>query len=353
MDLSPLLQQAEAHLAERNLPAALAAYDQASEADPNPADAGRWMCHMLSGEYEQAWGASDRIRARGNPDPNRFWQGEPLAGKRVLLRCLHGYGDTVMYLRWLPLLRQLASEVTIQAAPEILPLLECFSDADRIVTWNAPGETDQHLWDVQVESAELPYLFRTTPATLPPPTRILFPENALHRIRLRLGQPTRPRIGLVWSGSDFDPTRSIPFEELQQTLLQRHDVEFYSLQPPTSNADWQAFCTRHGWSNRTFYTTNDHGEPQQAGIADMAAFASTLDLILTIDTLAAHVAGSLGTPTWLLLKHDADWRWIVDRDDTPWYPGMKLFRRRIDENWNNVLTRVCAQLRDWNEEPRP
>ncbi len=308
---------------------------------------------MLLGQYEQAWFESDEIRARGNHDPHRFWQGEPLPGKRVIVRCLHGYGDTVMYLRWLPQLRALASEVILQAAPEILPLLQCFPDADRILTWNALGETDHHLWDVQIESAELPYLFRTTPATLPPPTRILFPENALHRVRLRLGQPTRPRIGLVWSGSDFDPTRSIPFKELQQTLLQRHDVEFYSLQPPTSNADWQAFCTRHGWSNRTFYTTNDQGEPQQAGIADMAAFASTLDLIVTIDTLAAHLAGSLGLPTWLLLKHDADWRWIVDRDDTPWYPGTKLFRRRINEDWTHVLTRVCNQLRDWNEEPRP
>ena len=86
MDLSPLLQQGEAHLAERNLPAALAAYDQASEADPNPADAGRWMAHMLCGDYEQAWRASDRIRTRNTHDPNRFWQGEPIAGKRVILR---------------------------------------------------------------------------------------------------------------------------------------------------------------------------------------------------------------------------------------------------------------------------
>ncbi len=347
-----LLAEAERLLFERCCGQALTMFDwaDAAGADKDRCSAGAWMTHMLLGQYEQAWFKSDDIRSRSAHDPNRFWHGESLGGKRVMLRCLHGYGDTVMYLRWLPLLQQIASEVTVQAAPEILPLLACFPDADRIVTWNAPGETDEHLWDVQVECAELPYLFRATPATLPSPTRIVFPDETLHRIRMRLGPRTRPRVGLVWSGSDFDPARSLSFSLLRQMLLHRHDVEFWSLQPSSTNGDWTAFCMQRGWSARTFYECSDAAEPQHAGMADMAAFASELDLVLTIDTLAAHVAGSLGVPTWLLLKHDADWRWIVDRDDTPWYPGMMLFRQTTPGDWAGVLTRLCDRLRDWNEE---
>ena len=304
------------------------------------------MAHMLLGQYEQAWFDSDEIRARGNPDPNRFWQGEPLAGKRVMLRCLHGFGDTVQYLRWLPQLRALASAVTVQAAPEMLPLLRCFADAERIVTWAAPGESDSGLWDVQIESAELPYIFRAVPATLPPPARIVFPEETLHSIRLRIGQRARPRVGVVWQGSDFDLARSVPFHLLRTSLLRNRDVEWWSLQPPSLNGPWLEFCAEHGWHGRTFYI----GREEQAGIADMAAFASELDLVITIDTLAAHIAGSLGIPAWLLLKQDADWRWMLDRDDTPWYPTTTLFRQTFSGDWPSVLVRVCERLRDWNEE---
>ncbi len=304
---------------------------------------------MLLGQYTEAWLESDKIRARGNPDPNRFWRGESLAGKRVMLRCLHGFGDTVQYLRWLPQMRALAAEMTVQAAPEMLSLLRCFADADRVMTWAAPGEPEP-AWDVQVECAELPYLFRATPATLPAPARIVFPDAALHPIRLRMGQHTKPRVGIVWHGSDFDAARSIPFEQLQTTLLGRHDVELWSLQPPGSNSLWEDLCRARGLAPRTFYTRDAHGHPGNGTLADVAAFTSELDLVITIDTLAAHVAGSLGIDTWLMLKHDADWRWMLDRTDTPWYPGMKLLRQTTPGDWDGVLRCVCDHLRHWNEE---
>ena len=89
---------------------------------------------------------------------------------------------------------------------------------------------------------------------------------------------------------------------------------------------------------------------RNAGIADMAAFASEMDVVITIDTMAAHVAGSLGLPTWLLLKREADWRWMLDRDDSPWYPSMRLFRQRTTGDWDDPLTQVCDALRDFCEE---
>ena len=344
-----LLGRAEALLSTRDCSPALNEFYRAevAGADRDRCAAGRWMCPMLRGQYEQAWHESDGSRERGAADPHRFWHGEPIRGKRVMLRCLHGYGDTVMYLRWLPLLRAQAGQVLVQAAPEMLPLLQRIPDAGRILTWTAEEQSDVHLWEVQVECAELPFVFRANPATLPPPTRFAFSEAERHRTRSLLGQRTRPRVGLVWTGSSYDPARSIPFEQLKP-LLANHGVEFWSLQARENNAKWEQHQLERGWSARTFYTAGG----SHAGIADMAALAAELDLVITIDTLAAHLAGSLGLPTWLLLKREADWRWMMDRDDSPWYPTMRLFRQRESGHWEAVITQVCERLRDWCEEQR-
>ena len=172
----------------------------------------------------------------------------------------------------------------------------------------------------------------------------------MHCIRMRLGERTRPRVGLVWTGSNYDPARSIPFA-LFRRLLGNHTVEFWSLQAYDHNCDWTQFCAERGWSARTVYTEGETASDlRHAGIADMAAFASEMDLVITVDTMAAHLAGSLAVPTWLLLKREADWRWLLDRHDSPWYPAMRLFRQRATGDWDEPLTRVCDALRDLCEE---
>ncbi len=368
------LEQAEALLVARDLHGSLATYAALEHdcTEPDRLSGGRWMCHMLLGHYEEAWRESDAIRARGNADPHRFWQGEPIDGKRVIVRCLRGYGDTVMYLRWLPQLRLHASEVIVQTCPEMLPMVAAMMPTNdepaidrsearktgrhtaqcpiRLTAWSNPGQPDYAEWDVQVESAELSYLFRTTLATLPAPVRLFFPTFESERIRTRLGPRTRPRAGLVWTGSSYDPARSILFEELRP-LLTGDTVEFWSLQAPGNNDDWNRFCAERGWAARTFYTRETADEEYcDNTVIDMAAFASELDLVITIDTLAAHVAGSLGLPTWLLLKRAADWRWLLGRDDSPWYPTMRLFRQTTEGDWSGPLARVCDALHDFHKE---
>ncbi len=365
-----LLAEAESLLQQRRCGDALTLFDRAvaAGADKDWCAGGTWIAHMLLGNYEQAWITSDEIRARGKPDPHRFWQGQPIDGARVIIRCLRGYGDTVMYLRWLPELRWHAREVIVQVCPEMLPVVVATIPTRdepaalrgnrprtaqcpvRLTTWLDPGQSDSAEWDVQVESAELPYLFRATAATLPAPARLFFPGFQLAAISTRLGPRTRPRVGLVWTGSSYDPSRSIPFPELRP-LLANQAVEFWSLQAPGNNDEWVRFCAENGWQSRTFYTRETaDDEFFDHTIVDMAAFASQLDLVVTIDTLAAHIAGSLGTPTWLLLKHAADWRWIVDRPDTPWYPGMTLLRQSAPGDWTGVLQTVNETLRDWAQE---
>ncbi len=337
-----LLEHAEALLAERLLQPALTAYDAAEQtgAEPDRCAAGRWMCHMLLGAYEDAWLQSDAIRARGTADPLQLWNGEPIDGRRVMLRCLRGFGDTVQYLRWLPLLGERAVAVTVQVAPPMLPLLRHFTDADEVVTWNADGETDTHLWDVQVESAELPYLFRASAATLPPPSRIGFSPDEVRATRAALGRGARPRVGLVWTGSDYDAARSLPFATLTPLLTDAR-LEFWSMQDDRNNTEWLALAEQSG--------SPPHVIPQN-DIEHLALFASQMDLVITVDTLAAHLAGSLGVPVWTLLKHGADWRWGVTGDRSPWYPSMRLFRQPQQGAWDAVIAEVCRSLRAWSGE---
>lgn len=368
-----LLREAEGWLGRRDCAKALTAYDVAEQAgaDADRCAGGRWMAHMLLGQYVQAWRESDAIRGRGARDAHRFWNGEAIDQQRVMLRCLHGYGDTVMYLRWLPELRRRCSEVIVQACPEMLPLIQAMVEPTsekpelghatgdgplacapvRVVTWTPAGAIDRDQWDVQVECAELPFLFRATTATVPEPVAWVLSEEVAHRIRTRMGERSKPRVGLVWTGSDYDPARSIPFAQFRE-LLRDQSVEFWSLQAPENNADWRAFCAERGWSQRTFYTIGEAGAVCGAGIADMAAFAREMDVVITIDTLAAHVAGSLALPTFLLLKREADWRWMLNRDDSPWYPTMRLFRQSTAGDWAQPLRRAAAALRDFCEESK-
>jgi hypothetical protein len=269
---------------------------------------------MLRGDFAQAWRASDRIRQRGAPDPHRFWQGEPLAGRRVILRCLHGFGDAVQFLRYAPNLRALASHVTVEVPPRLLELARCFDGVDEVITW----DDEAPAWDVQIEVMELAYFFRTQLTDLPIATRYL---------RLPASPPRSGfRVGLAWTSGDWNPARSIPFP-LVQPLLAPPGCEFINLQ--------------------------HHAEPACALLPDPQASASVfglastiaqLDLAITVDTLAAHLAGALGIPCWVLLQHDADWRWMLNRDDSPWYPSLRLFRQPSPGDWVSVIKAVSSQL---------
>src|SRR6202023_742080 len=156
------------------LAVAMRAFDraEAAGADADQCADGRWLVSMLRGNYEWAWRESDAIRRRGAHDPHRYWNGEPLRDKRVIVRCLHGYGDTVQGMGYAPALRELAAAVTWEVPPRMAELARCFAGVDRVVDWTAPPSRAE--WDVQVEVTELPYIFRTQLAALPI-ARAIFP----------------------------------------------------------------------------------------------------------------------------------------------------------------------------------
>ena len=328
------LHRAEALLTAGMLTDALPAFDKAQTlgADANRCDAGRWMIAMLSGDFDFAWRTSDLLRARNAPDPHRFWNGEDIRGARVVVRCLHGLGDTVQMLRYAPLLSAQAASVVFEVPPRLLDLATCFQGVSKAITWGELAPCEAPPWNVQIEVMELPYLFRTTPDSLPIATRYLdLPAKERREIGAKMGYTDSLRIGLVWAAGEWNPERSIPLAALDP-LLQNDAFEFWNLQGGPSAAEAQ------GSRMRDAHTICGDG------LVALAATIANLDLVITVDTLAAHLAGALGTPAWVLLQQAADWRWMNARSDSPWYPHMRLFRQRREGEWKPVVDAVLLAL---------
>ncbi len=308
----------------------------AQGAEPHGIAQSRWMCAMLRGDFESAWRIGDAVLAAragrdctGLPHHLRWiWDGTPLAGRRVLVRCYHGLGDTLQFIRLAPLLKRICPLVTVEAQPELLPLLASMQGIGLLMPLD--GAVPPH--DVAVELMELPHALRLTLAAVPaevpylaaPPARV---EAARDRLAAAEG---RLKVGLVWTAGAWRPERSVPLEQLIQ-LNALPNIALYNLQrgPALAGAAMLRFATREGESD---------------DILETAALVTHLDLIVTVDTMVAHLAGALGRPVWTLLHHEADWRWMLGREDSPWYPPMRLFRQPSAGAWRPVLDRIIAAL---------
>ncbi len=336
-----LAQRGEAALAEEQLAEALTLLDAAemAGAEPDRCAGNRWLAYMLSGEFQAAWRESDAIRKRGVPDPHRFWLGEDLRGKRVVVRSLHGFGDAVQMFRFLPRLQAMASQLIVEVPPRLLELAPCFAGMGDVITWGEQAPATSPAWDVQVEVMELPYLLRVEAGELAPRAGYLqLPEAVCARAERVIGAGPRRRVGVVWMAGHLNAARSIPFGLIER-VTQVGGLELWSLEARHGLAG----APPAGW--RDVYECGD-------GIVALAAVIEGMDLIVTVDTLAAHLAGALGVPCWLLLQHRADWRWMAGRADSPWYPSLRLWRQRAAGDWAGLLERVVAELQRWAVEPK-
>jgi hypothetical protein len=284
---------------------------------------------MRRGAFEAAWAISDAVlRARAGvpcwhwPRHLQYvWDGTPLAGKRVLVRCYHGLGDTIQFIRYVPLIKAIAREVIVWAQPALLPLLRTMHGIDRLLPLhNGTPEVD---YDVDVESMELPYIFRTTLATVP----AVIPY--LHVVPAALTRYGRMAVGVVWAAGDWEhERRSIPFPLLAQ-LGAIPGVALYILQRgPALDHYRPGIGVLAGSDN----------------IVEAARMMRALDLVISVDAMPAHLAGALGVRVWTLLDARADWRWMEGREDSPWYPTMRLFRQECPGAWASVMGSVGAEL---------
>ena len=292
-----------------------------------------WMQYMRSGDFATAWKISDGVlQARaGKPCwhlPRHYqyvWDGSLLNNKRVLVRCYHGLGDTIQFIRYMPLLKAVASKVIVWAQAPLIPLLETVQGIDELLPLH-DGVPDVE-YDVDVEIMELPHIFRTTIDTIP--SKIPY----VHVDPLNLATSRKKlSVGLVWKPGDWAPMRSVPFETLAP--LQNIDgVELYILQANAHSAGWQEGFGTH---------------PGEFSLYDYARIIKGLDLLISVDSMPVHLAGALGVPVWNLLHAEADWRWMNDREDSPWYPTMRLFRQERLGDWQPVINRVIAELEDYS-----
>jgi hypothetical protein len=310
-----------------HIPEALELFHAAERAAYPPDDcaAGRWICYMLAGDYEAAWRESDAIEARGHHDPHRFWDGQSWKGKDVLLRCLHGLGDTIQFVRYAPLIKAQARTLTIEAQPKLKRLLTAANLADQVMTWGEPEPP----WNQQIEINELPRIFRTTLATIPGNVPYLHLPETEAAARLA---PRPLRVGLAWAASSFNPARTVPIE-LLTPLFKIPGTLFFSVQAGPEYAQIEP------WSRQVESLTEE-----STCILQVAQEMNRLDLIITVDTMTAHLAGALGRQTWTLLPFACDWRWMLNRSDTPWYPTMRLFRQTTPGDWQPVIEKIREEL---------
>ncbi len=297
---------------------------------------------MRRGNWLEAWRQTDRIESGRRerqrqpgfvPQPEHLrWDGTPLDGRSVLVRCEHGLGDTVQFIRFVPQLARMARDVTVLVQPH---LLELFEGAPGLgIVRNGWSDESAPPHDVEIEIMELPYALRVTLDALPPPYPQLA-ERVAGKLALEWPRDGLPRVGLLWAASQWDDSRSIPLA-LLEPLWRVPQVHFFSLQQGPAASD--PMLPRLPLIPLSRHT---------AGIASAAAALLELDLVITVDNMMAHLSGTVGCPTWVLLKRDADWRWMEHRTDSPWYPGMRLFRQPSPGDWPAVITAVAQALSSW------
>ncbi len=283
-------------------------------------------------EYEWRWRTKE-LPSRGFTQP--VWDGTPLDGKTILLHAEQGFGDALQFVRYVPLVAARGGRVVLECLGGLEKLMQSVEGLTMIVTKGAALPP----FDVQAPLLSLPHLFGTTLATIPAPARyVSAPSDFVQRFRTRLrAPPGMLKIGVVWAGKPShknDHNRSAGFAHFVD-LLGYGGARWYSLQVGPRAADISAFDCQG---------LIDDLAPELDDFATTAAAIENLDLVITVDTSVAHLAGALGKPIWLMLAFGGEWRYPEGREDSPWYPSMRLFQQARFGDWDGVFRRVRQAL---------
>lgn len=322
---------------------AIACYNKAVELKPDFAEAHRNRAEalLLVGdfsrgfvEYEWRWQLYEPQQLPAFQTP--LWDGSHLAGKTILLYAEQGLGDTIQFIRYAPLVQEHGGRVIAVCLPSLVRLLKTVPGIHQVVALDKDVDEKVPEFDVKAPLMSLPRILRTTLETIPAQIPYLAPP-ASHNLKLDAPTGTRLKVGIVWAGNP-DNRHNIrrtfglkPFIP----LLKTPGVAFYSLQVGSRSQDLAELPTDIQVQDLSGQLTD---------FADTAGVVTQLDLIITIDTSVAHLAGALGKPTWVLLPFVPDWRWMLRREDSPWYPTMRLFRQESLGDWSGVMARVALAL---------
>jgi Flp pilus assembly protein TadD len=323
---------------------ALACLETALRLKPDHADAHfeRALVWLLQGnwqrglpEYEWRWKTG---RFPEVPRSQPIWDGSDLAGRTILLHAEQGLGDTLQFIRYAPLVRQRGATVVAACQEPLLPLLSRCAAIDHLVGANAEPPP----CDVRAPLLSLPLLLGTTPDSAPAQVPYLHADPTLverWRQEVRPGPPFK--IGIVWQGNPShrkDNLRSVPLRHFAP-LARLEGVRLYSLQKGHGSQQLAEFAER--WA---ITDLGDRLTEHAGAFTDTAAVLMTLDLLIAADTAIVHLAGGLGRPVFLALSSVPDWRWLLDRPDTPWYPTMRLFRQSRRGDWDSVFRSIAEAV---------
>jgi len=303
------------------------------------------LIHLLNGDFESGWqGREIRWKIPSHPGTASYpkftqpiWLGEEnIEGKTILVCADEGLGDTIQFVRYASMLNALGARVILLPQESLYPLLSELLGVSQCLPNLSNGLP---AFDFHCPITSLPLAFRTTLETIPVPASLLpVPMEDRRQVwKDRLGRDGRLRVGLVWSGNPKhknDRNRSIPLRMFSSIL--DADAVFVGLQKDPRPDDAAVLRERTDIIDLSAHLTD---------FSETAALVSCLDLVITVDTSVAHLAGALGCPTWILLPHTPDWRWLLNRDDSPWYPTIRLFRQTETRDYASVLDRVKIELR--------
>jgi tetratricopeptide (TPR) repeat protein len=328
----------------RRLEEALASFDRAIALDPawEPPFFNRGMCKLLQGDMARGWPDyeySRRLKAFSSPRPRDDipdWSGESLLGRAILVYSERGFGDVFQFSRYLPLLAERGAAVTFLVPERLLRILGSLPQPLRLATSIRPADP----FDVQCPLVSLPYRMGTDLANIPSSTPYLSADRRRAESWLAKLGPDGFKIGICWQGGLNARLvgRSFSIRELYP-LAQVPNVRLISLQKDLGIEQLAELP-----AGMTVETLGDDFDVGADAFVDTAAVMENLDLIVTCDTSIAHLAGALARPTWVALRSVPEWRWMLDRSDSPWYPTMRLFRQRTLDDWSDVFSQMTAAL---------
>lgn len=299
-------------------------------------------------DAQKAWALFESRWQRG-PDTRNFTTNvltpnQDIHGKTILVRSEYGQGDTIQFIRFLPLLKEQGATIILEAQHTLIPLLSRCPYIDQLISVADPV-AELPSFDMQIPLMSLPRIFNTTLTTIPTKPYMTADPNLVSYWQEKLASDNNFKIGICWEGSPY-------YESFKSTLSKRaipltifipltkiEGVSVYSLQK--MNGLEQLYSLPDAVNIHDFGQNfdNEHGR-----FMDTAAVIANLDLVISTDTSIAHLAGALGKPVWVLLPHVADWRWMTQCDDSPWYPTMRLFRQVTPGNWSATMRYIVEEL---------
>lgn len=334
------------HVWTGSLDLGLKYYQDALRLNPNEAELHRnlGVIYLLQGRFEEGWREYRwRWKVGDLHRPTQkfpVWQGEPLAGKSILLTAEQGLGDTLNFIRFANLLQQQGARTMVYCQPQLVALLQASPDVGPVFPNSLA--VDGH-FDFQASLLDVADRLGTNADNIPSsPAYLTAPPHLVDYWKSRLGPPSgKKRIGIVWQGNpdhQADVFRSVPLKHFE-AIANRGDVELFSFQSGygvEQLATWQGSVPIH--------TFGPELDSTSGAFMDTAAIMKSLDHVITSDTAIVHLAGALGVPTKLALGYTPDWRWLLERSDSPWYPSVRLFRQPQIGDWTSVFQAIADAL---------